>query len=382
MIDAARRAWVRRAVWLEVGSIFWMLAEGGVAVAAGAAAGSLSLMAFGLDSLIELCSASVVLWRLWVEEMAGAVSGAAEVVEDAEHRAARFVALSLGALALYILIGAGRALLVGAAPRSSVWGVVVAIAAAVAMPALWAVKARAATEIGSGALREDGASNLACGAMALVLLVGLVAQRWGVWWADPAAALVIGALVAREGVEAWGRVHARERPSVRAFLGLGSNVGDRAYWLATAVQCLDTGGVRVIRRSRVYETPPWGKTDQGPFLNQVVEVETGLPPRDLLARCRAVERALGRARGERWGPRTIDVDVLLYGDATIRLRDLVVPHPELHRRAFVLVPLLELRPQLTLPDGRALAALLDALPERTAITPVETAPRGGAAQRT
>ncbi len=161
------------------------------------------------------------------------------------------------------------------------------------------------------------------------------------------------------------------RVPVLAFLGLGSNVGDRAHWLASAIQRLEGHGIRVLRCSLVYETPPWGKTDQRSFLNQVVEIETELPPRDLLERCQAVERTLGRIRGERWGPRNIDVDVLLYGDETIRSPDLVVPHPEMHRRAFVLVPLLELRPHLRLPDGRALVGLLDALPERATVTPFE-----------
>ncbi len=185
-----------------------------------------------------------------------------------------------------------------------------------------------------------------------------------------AAALAIGALVARRGVEAWDRAREAERPPVRAFLGLGSNIGDRAYWLAAAMQRLEGAGVRVARRSRIYETPAWGKTDQPNFLNQVLEVETRLSPEALLERCQAVERALGRVRGERWGPRTIDVDLLLYDEVTIRRPGLVVPHPELHRRAFVLVPLLELRPHLRLPDGRALATLLEGLPERSAITPL------------
>jgi len=170
------------------------------------------------------------------------------------------------------------------------------------------------------------------------------------------------------------------RAAVRAYLGLGSNVGDRASRLAEAAAKLEGAGVRVVRRSRLYETPPWGKPDQPAFLNQVLEVETTLAPSALLARCQAVERALGRLRAERWGPRVIDVDILLYGDAVIRAPGLVVPHAELPRRAFVLVPLLELRPNLTLPDGRAAADLLEGLPDRGAIVPWSTGARGGAAQ--
>jgi len=382
VIDLAdRRGWVRRAVWLEVTSILWMTAEGGVSVAVGASSGSVSLTAFGLDSLIEILSASVVLWRLLVEQAAGGGAGASELVEAAERQAARFVAFSLGALALYILAGAARALVVHATPRPGVWGFAVACAAVAAMPALWSLKARAAREVGSEALREDGVGNLVCGAMALVLLGGLFAQRWGLWWADPAAALAIGGLVAREGWEAWERVHEGARASVRAFLGLGSNVGDRAYWLTSAAERLDGPAVQVLRRSRVYETPAWGRTDQRPFLNQVVEVETTLAPEALLERCQALERSLGRVRTERWGPRTIDVDVLLYDDATIHTPTLVVPHADLHRRAFVLVPLVELRPHLVLPDGRSASALLEALPERSAITPVSDAAPGGVAPR-
>jgi len=378
---AGRQGWIRRAVGLEVASILWMTVAGGVSVAVGASSGSVSLTAFGLDSLIELLSASVVLWRLLVEQSAGGVAGASELVEDAERQAVRFVAFSLGALALYVLAGAARALVVHATPRPGAWGFAVACAAVVVMPVLWSLKARTAREIGSGALREDGVGNLACGAMALVLLGGLFAERWGLWWADPAAALGIGAVVAREGWEAWQRVHEHARAPGRAFLGLGSNVGDRAYWLASAVERLEGPGVQVRRRSRVYETPAWGKTDQRPFLNQVVEVETTLAPEALLERCQALERSLGRVRTERWGPRTVDVDILLYDDATIRTRTLVVPHAELHRRAFALVPLVELRPQFVLPDGRSASALLEALPERSAITPVADRSGRGVAPR-
>lgn len=154
---------------------------------------------------------------------------------------------------------------------------------------------------------------------------------------------------------------------VRAYLGLGSNQGDRPRLLAQAIARLEGPDLRVVRRSRVYETPPWGKTDQPAFLNQVVEVETRLEPPALLARCLDVERALGRVRRERWGPRTIDVDLLLYGAETIRTPELVVPHAELRRRAFVLVPLLELAPDLRLPTGERLEALLAALPDRAAV---------------
>ena len=194
---------------------------------------------------------------------------------------------------------------------------------------------------------------------------GGVGRSWRWPAAIAAGALVLGALAAREE---W-KARRRPRSSVRAFVGLGSNLGDRASSLEGAAEELDGPAVRIVRRSRIYETPPWGKVDQPPFLNQVLEVETVLGPRALLARCRAVERALGRVRGERWGPRVIDVDILLYGNAHIRACGLVVPHAELHRRAFALVPLLELDPDVTLPDGRAARDLLAALSDAGDVAP-------------
>ncbi len=151
------------------------------------------------------------------------------------------------------------------------------------------------------------------------------------------------------------------------FLGLGSNLGDRSRLLASAIERLAGPDLRVVRRSRIFETPPWGKTDQPFFLNQVIEVETTLTPEALLARCRDVEQTLGRVRSERWGPRTIDVDILLYGDLVLRHPDLVIPHPDLGRRAFVLVPLAEIAPGLRLPTGETVEALLESLPDRHAV---------------
>ncbi len=153
---------------------------------------------------------------------------------------------------------------------------------------------------------------------------------------------------------------------VVAFLCLGSNLGDRAGMLSAALTRLAPGGgdVRIVRTSRVYESPPWGKTDQPAFLNQVVEIETTLSPEMLLARCREVEDVLGRVRRERWGPRTIDVDILLYGDLVIETPDLVVPHADLRRRAFVLVPLAEVAPALRLPTGETVEDLLHAVAGR------------------
>lgn len=157
---------------------------------------------------------------------------------------------------------------------------------------------------------------------------------------------------------------------VRTFLGLGANLGDRVAALAEAARRLRGPDLRVLRGSRVYESPPWGRTEQPPFLNQVIEVETSLSPGALLQRCHEVERALGRVRAERWGPRTIDIDVLLYDDLQVQTPDLVVPHPEMRRRAFVLVPLAEIAPGLRLPTGETVEALLERLPDRHAVHPI------------
>lgn len=146
-------------------------------------------------------------------------------------------------------------------------------------------------------------------------------------------------------------------------LGLGSNVGDRRAMLQAAVEALWTHPVQVIATSSVYETEPVGEiADQRDFLNACVRIETALGPDELLDACKAVERALGRdPGGVRHGPRSIDVDVLLLGDREYASERFALPHPEVTSRRFVLVPLLELDPGLTLPDGRRLADALDAL---------------------
>jgi 2-amino-4-hydroxy-6-hydroxymethyldihydropteridine diphosphokinase len=141
-----------------------------------------------------------------------------------------------------------------------------------------------------------------------------------------------------------------------SFLGLGSNLGDRLANLDEAVNLLTAHGIRVVRSSRVYETEPVGPP-QPDYLNAVVEVETAMPPRTLLRACLEVEHALGRERSERWGPRVIDIDLLTYGDEEIDEPGLSVPHPRMHERGFVLVPLLELTADPPLPGGRKVATL-------------------------
>jgi 2-amino-4-hydroxy-6-hydroxymethyldihydropteridine diphosphokinase len=148
--------------------------------------------------------------------------------------------------------------------------------------------------------------------------------------------------------------------TTRAYVGLGSNLGDREATLSRALELLDAeAGVAVTAVSALRDTEPVGYLDQPRFLNGVAAVDTELPARELLDRLLVVERSLGRRRdGPRFGPRTVDLDLLLYGDATIEEPGLSVPHPRLSERRFVLEPLAELDPALTLPDGRKVIHLL------------------------
>ncbi len=145
----------------------------------------------------------------------------------------------------------------------------------------------------------------------------------------------------------------------RAYVGLGSNLGDRERNLRSALAALDAPDVRVLAVSRFRDTDPVGYVDQPRFLNAAALVETELSATELLERLLAVERSLGRERtGPRFGPRTIDLDLLLYGNETLVEPGLTVPHPRLAERRFVIEPLVELDRDLTLPDGRRVAELL------------------------
>jgi len=154
------------------------------------------------------------------------------------------------------------------------------------------------------------------------------------------------------------------------FLGLGSNIGDRRAHLEAAVATLPEHGVTVLASSSVYETEPVGLVlDQPEFYNACLRVQTGLEPEPLLAACKEVERAIGReAGGVRHGPRVIDVDLLLLGQLEYRSERLTLPHPEVSSRRFVLVPLLELDPDLALPAGERLADKLAALGDGQAVS--------------
>lgn len=163
-------------------------------------------------------------------------------------------------------------------------------------------------------------------------------------------------------------------PAARsAWIGLGGNLGDVAARLEAALLALARlPGTRLLRRSRLYRSPPWGIVEQPAFVNAVAELETTLRAPELLSALLEIERAAGRRRdrARRWGPRELDLDLLLYGAGQLDLPGLTVPHPGLHQRAFVLVPLAELAPELIVPGhGRVLDLLarvdsrgVDALP--------------------
>jgi 2-amino-4-hydroxy-6-hydroxymethyldihydropteridine diphosphokinase len=144
-----------------------------------------------------------------------------------------------------------------------------------------------------------------------------------------------------------------------AFVGIGSNLGSREQNLARAIELLSAEeGIDVVAVSEIRETEPVGPVAQGPFLNGAVRIETDLVPRDLLERLLAIEQRLGRVRRERFGPRTIDLDLLLYGDEVIDEPGLTVPHRRLHERRFALEPLSDLAPGLEIPGKGSISELL------------------------
>lgn len=155
----------------------------------------------------------------------------------------------------------------------------------------------------------------------------------------------------------------------QSFLSLGSNIGDRFENLRAAVRLLDRHpSIKVANCSSIYETDPVGYEDQDPFLNMAIEITTDLSPLELLDICLEAELALGRKRIIRWGPRTIDLDILLYNQENIETEKLFIPHPRMAERAFVLVPLYEIAGNIHLPgESETLEVLVDRLPDKKGV---------------
>lgn len=206
----SRREQILLGIGIEVITIIWMVIEATVALATGFLTRSVSLEGFGLDSIIELIAGGILLWRLLVESR----GGSEEQVEGAERIASWVTAISLFALACYIVASSAWTLLTHIHPESSGWGIGLAIAAAIIMPLLWQGKLRVAKRIGSAALKADAACSVTCAYMSFTLLAGLLLNRlFGWWWADPLAALALVYFIVREGREAWHEARTGEHCS-------------------------------------------------------------------------------------------------------------------------------------------------------------------------
>lgn len=190
---------VRLGIWIELVTIVWMIIEASVAISVGFATRSVSLQGFGIDSVVELIAGGMLLWRLLVEQRGKSL----EHIEQAERRASWVTAISLFALAIYIIGDSALNVLTRTRPEASWWGVGLAVAAAIIMPLLWQGKLRVARRIGSAALKADAACSVTCAYMSLTLLLGLLLNRFfGWWWADPLAALALVYFLIQEGREA------------------------------------------------------------------------------------------------------------------------------------------------------------------------------------
>lgn len=143
------------------------------------------------------------------------------------------------------------------------------------------------------------------------------------------------------------------------FLLLGTNLGDRSQNLATARALIEAKAGKIIKTSAVYLTAAWGKTDQPDFYNQVVEIESILSPDELLSTTLGIEEVMGRVRTEAWGARTMDIDILLYGDVIVEREQLTIPHPRMNNRKFTLIPLAEIAPKVIHPiEQKTISELL------------------------
>lgn len=193
-----RAASLRHALSLEAISLSYNALESVVGIAAGLAAGSVALVGFGLDAVVESASAGILVWRLGTERRGR------RTAEEAEPKAVRLVAVAFGILAVYIGVRAVTDLVAGTRPEGSTVGIVLAVVSLIVMPALARAKRRAATDLDSRALKGDSAQTMLCTYMSAVLLFGLVANSmWGWWWADPIAGIVIAGLAAKEARELW-----------------------------------------------------------------------------------------------------------------------------------------------------------------------------------
>ncbi|MDR7002265.1 2-amino-4-hydroxy-6-hydroxymethyldihydropteridine diphosphokinase [Neobacillus niacini] len=154
-----------------------------------------------------------------------------------------------------------------------------------------------------------------------------------------------------------------------ALISLGSNMGNRYDYLSNAIkQLINNPKIKLVNCSSVYETDPVGYEDQDLFLNMVMEIKTNYSAHELLEICLKTEQQLGRKREIKWGPRTIDLDILMYNQENIETENLIVPHPRMHERAFVIVPLLEIHPDMIIPGmEKPLQTSLDELPDKEGV---------------
>jgi divalent metal cation (Fe/Co/Zn/Cd) transporter len=204
----SRQRQLRLGIWIELIALFWMVIEASIAIITGFATRSVSLEGFGIDSIIELVAGSILLWRLLVEMRGGSV----EVVSNAERRASLIAGMSLFILALYIIVVSVFAILTQNHPQVSLWGIGLAIAAAIIMPLLWQGKLRVAKRIESAALKADAVCSVTCAYMSFTLLVGLLlTSLFGFWWADALASLVLVYFIVREAREAFHEARTGEK---------------------------------------------------------------------------------------------------------------------------------------------------------------------------